>query len=152
MVRLGMTVRGTPLMRRLILMAALPLPLGATSVGSIEVAVSGVRLSKGRVLVSICDESTFLKDCRWTGEAPATRGTTIVTVRNVPAGRYGAQAFHDKNSDGEVDRGWFGIPLEGVGFSNDAKIRMAPPKFEEAAFGHDGTDQRIAFQLRHFVN
>ena len=45
----------------------------------------------------------------------------------------------------------FGIPLEGVGFSNDAKIRMSPPKFEEAAFPHGATDQRITFKLRYFV-
>ena len=130
----------------------LPLMLGATaSCGSIEVAVTGVRAAKGNVHVDICDQATFLKDCRWSGTAPAVAGTTIVIVRNVPPGRYGAQAFHDKNSNGDIDRGWFGIPLEGVGFSNDAKIHMAPPRFEEAAFVHDARDQYISFKLRYFV-
>lgn len=137
-------------MRQLTLIGALPLLLGATAGASIEVAVTGVRLAKGRVHVSICDQATFLKDCRWNADAPAVKGTTIVTVRNVPPGRYGAQGFHDRNGNGKVDRGWFGIPREGVGFSNDARIRMAPPKFEEAAFQHGGTDQRISFVLRHF--
>lgn len=138
-------------MRRLLLIAALPLLLGASAGASIDVAVTGVRLTKGVVRVSICDQATFLKDCRWNAHAPAMKGTTIVTVRNVPPGRYGAQGFHDKNNNDEVDRGWFGIPLEGVGFSNDAKIRMSPPKFDEAAFQHGGSDQRITFKLRHFV-
>lgn len=138
-------------MRAWFLIAALPMLTGAAPYGSIEVAVSGVRIAKGRVHVDICDQATFLKDCRWSGDAPAVQGTTIVTIRNVPPGRYGAQGFHDKNSNGDVDRGIFGIPLEGVGFSNDAKIRMSPPKFEEAAFIHDGKDQRISFPLRYFV-
>lgn len=138
-------------MRLLLLIAALPLLAGAAPYGSIEVAVTGVRSPKGRVHVDICDRASFLKDCRWSGDAPAVEGTTIVTVRNVPAGRYAAQAFHDKNSNGEVDRGLFGIPLEGVGFSNDARIRMSPPRFDEAAFRHDTADQHITFKLRYFV-
>jgi len=133
------------------LIAALPLLWGATAGGSIEIAVTGVRSAQGRVHVDICDEASFLKDCRLSGQAPAKPGTTIVIVHNVPPGRYGAQAFHDRNANGEVDRGLFGIPLEGVGFSNDARIRMAPPKFAEAAFLHDGSDQRITFKLRYFV-
>ena len=139
-------------MRFLVLIAALPILVGAAFPGgSIEVAVTDVRLAKGRVHVDICDQRTFLKDCRWSGDAPAVQGTTVVTIRNVPAGLYAAQAFHDKNSNGEIDRGLFGIPLEGVGFSNDARIRMAPPSFEDAAFHHDATDQRISFKLRYFV-
>ena len=139
-------------MRFLLLIAALPMLVGATSsCGSIEIAVADVRLAKGRIHVDICDQASFLKDCRWSGDAPAVPGTTIVTVRNVPAGRYAAQAFHDKNNNGEIYRGLFGIPLEGVGFSNDARIRMAPPSFEDAAFHHDATDQRISFKLRYFV-
>ena len=138
-------------MRRLLPIAALPLLLGASPGASIEVAVTGVRLAKGVVRVSICDQATFLEDCRWNAHAPAVKGTTIVTVRNLPPGRYGAQGFHDKDNDDEVDRGLFGIPLEGVGFSNDAKIRMSPPKFEEAAFQHGRDDQRITFKLRYFV-
>jgi len=138
-------------MRRLVLVALLPMLLGAANGSSVEVAVTGVRSAKGRVHVSICDRATFLKDCRWSGSAPAVQGTTFVIVRNVPPGIFAAQGFHDKNANEEVDRGLFGIPLEGVGFSNDAKIRMSPPKFEEAAFRHDGADQRITFKLRYFV-
>lgn len=136
---------------RLSLIAVLPLLWGATASGSIEIAVTGVRSAQGRVHVDICDESSFLKDCRRSGEAPAKPGTTIVMVHDVPPGRYGAQAFHDRNANGEVDRGLFGIPLEGVGFSNDARIRMAPPKFVDAAFQHGDGDQRISFRLRYFV-
>lgn len=132
--------------------AALPAALGTAAAGAaIEVAVGGVQSGRGKVHVDICDEASFLKDCHWSGEAPAAKGTTIVRVRNVPPGRYAAQAFHDRNDNGDIDRGLFGIPLEGVGFSNDAKIRMAPPKFAEAAFVHAKTDQRIGFQLRYFV-
>lgn len=144
-------VRRSAGLRRLLLIAATPLLLGASAGGaSIEVAVTGVRLAKGSVRVSICDQATFLKDCRWNAAAPAAQGTTIVTVSNVPPGRYAAQGFHDRNDNDKVDRGLFGIPLEGVGFSRDARIRMSPPKWDEAVFDHGTDDQRISFALRYF--
>ncbi len=118
---------------------------------AIEISVGDVRSDRGRVHVDICTEASFLKDCPYFGEAPAKAGTTIVVVRGVPPGRYAAQGSHDENGNGKVDRGPFGIPKEGVGFSNDARIRMGPPTFGEAAFEHGATPQRIGFHLRYFL-
>lgn len=119
----------------------------------IEVAVSGVREAKGNIHVDICTEKQFLtSDCPWIGTAPAQIGTTIVTVRDVPPGRYAAQAFDDRNANGKVDRGLFGIPKEAVGFSRDAPTPMRAPHFEDAEFEHGGSPQRISFTLRHFFN
>ena len=59
--------------------------------------------------------------------------------------------FHDENSNDGVDRGLFGIPKEGVGFSRDAKIVFSPPKWADAMFHHDGTAQRTGFRLRYWT-
>lgn len=125
-------------------------PVAAAPATAIEVVVSNVRNARGRVHVDICHRETFLDECPWWGEAPAVKGVTVVVVHNVPPGRYAAQGFHDENGNGKVDRGLFGIPKEGVGFSNDAKIRMAPPKWDEAAFEHGAAAQRIGFTMRYF--
>ncbi len=118
----------------------------------LTIDVGNVRVAKGRVHVDVCPESKFLKeDCPYSAEAPATKGVTRVIVRSLPAGRYAVQAFLDENSNGKVDRALFGIPKEGVGFSNDAKIGLGPPKFAEAAFHYDGGAQAIHFSLRYFL-
>ena len=141
-------------LHRVMRLAVVPGILGAAApqTASITVDVSGVRTAEGRVHVDICPPARFLDDCPWSGEAPATTGTTEVIVKDVPPGRYAAQAFHDRNGNGKVDRGLFGIPNEGVGFSNDAKIVMAPPKFADAAFDHGAAAQRSAFKLRYFFH
>lgn len=142
-------------MRRLL--AALPalllLPGAVASPhGVLTIDVGNVRIAKGNVHVDVCPEALFLKDnCPWTGNARARLGDTRVTVTNLPAGRYAVQAFLDENSNGEVDRALFGIPKEGVGFSNDAKIRLGPPKFAEAAFEFDGNARSIRLNLRYFL-
>jgi uncharacterized protein (DUF2141 family) len=130
-----------------LLLALLALPLLAN--GSIEVAVGNIRSARGKVHVDICTRATFLKDCPYAGEAPAHIGTTVVTVRNLPPGIYAVQATHDANSNSKVDAGLFGIPKEGVGFSNDA-LHMGTPKFDEAAFRHDAGDQKISVGLKYF--
>jgi uncharacterized protein (DUF2141 family) len=132
--------------------AGLTLIAAPATGGSIEVAVSGVRSAQGRVHVDICRRADFLKDCPYSGEAPARAGVTTILIRDVPPGCYAAQGFHDRNANGKVDRGLFGIPKEDIGFSNDAPVRAAPPRFEAAAFDHGPADQRIGFTLRHFLD
>lgn len=133
-------------------LAAMLLAAAPPSGAPIEVAVTNVTVARGRVHVDICPQDRFLKeDCPWSGEAPATVGTTIITVADVPPGLYAAQAFHDRNSNGKVDRALFGIPTEPLGFSNDAPVHMSPPKWADAAFRHDEKPQRITLKLRSFL-
>jgi len=142
-------------MRR-VLLALLGLPLlaaaGTDARGVLTIDVGNVRIAKGNVHVDVCPEAQFLKDnCPWAANVRARLGDTRVTVANLPAGRYAVQAFLDENGNGEVDRALFGIPKEGVGFSNDAKIRLGPPKFAEAVFAFDGNARTIRLNLRYFM-
>ena len=135
-----------------LLLPILALPLVAATGAPIEVAVTNVTQAKGRIHVDVCLEKQFVtSDCSYVAEAPATIGTTIVTVPNVPPGRYAVQVFHDRNSDGHVNRALFGIPTEPVGFSRDAPTPGRAPHFEDAAFDHDATAQRITLRLRSFL-
>ncbi len=134
-------------------LAFLALPAASAPGGeSLTVEVNNVRVAKGVVHVDICPESLFLKDdCPWSADAPAQIGLTRVTVHGVPAGRYAAQVFLDENRNGKTDRALFGIPKEGVGFSNDAPIRMSPPKWADAVFNYNGAAQTIRLNLRYFL-
>ena len=135
-----------PIRPALLLLAAVP---SAVAAAPIEVAVTNVTQAKGRVHVDICSQKLFMgSDCLYSGEAPAVIGTTIVTIPNVPPGRYAAQVFHDLDGNGKLKRNLFGIPTEPVGFSRDAPIHFGPPKWEDAMFDHGGETQRITLSLR----
>jgi uncharacterized protein (DUF2141 family) len=136
----------------LLIALALAEAVTASGTGSLTITVSNVRSSKGHIVVDICPKDRFLEDgCAAHGEAPARAGTTSVTVANIPAGQYAVQAFHDENSNGDIDRAMFGIPKEGVGFSRNARIRMSPPKWQDAVFTHTGRAEVIGFDLRYFI-
>lgn len=124
----------------------------AEATGSITMTISNVRNNRGKVVVEVCPQSTFLEEaCVLRGEAPARSGVTTVTVADVPAGQYAVQAFHDENGNGDIDRGMFGIPREGVGFSRDARIGLGPPKWRDAVFTHAGRPASQRFSLRYFM-
>ena len=133
-------------------MSAIALLAAAAPAASISVEVANVRNDRGVVVVDICPKDRFLGDgCPYHGEAKAQAGMTTVVIDNVPAGEYAAQAFHDENGNGEVDRALFGIPKEGVGFSRDARIRLSPPKWRDAVFDHQAKPETIKFHMRYFL-
>ena len=127
----------------------------AVTVGSgapITIQIHNVRNSHGRVHVDICPRARFLADgCPWHASVPAQTGSATVTVPGVPPGDYAVQAFHDENSNDRIDRGMFGIPREGVGFSRDARILLGPPTWHDAEFTHGAAAQTIGFSLRYFT-
>lgn len=124
---------------------------GPVQTGSLAIAVGNVRSGDGRVHVDICPESSFLKSCPYSFSAPARVGTTIVTATNLPFGNYAAQVFHDENNNGKVDRALFGIPTEGVGFSNNAPTHFSAPKYAVAMFRFSESRQTISLKLRYFI-
>jgi uncharacterized protein (DUF2141 family) len=134
----------------LIALPLFALTAGQASSGVLHVAVDNVRDHTGHVHVDLCTQAQFLKDCPIMGNAPAHVGLTTVTINGLKPGHYAAQVFYDQNGNGKVDRALFGVPKEGVGFSNDAKIKLAPPKWEEAVFDYDGQEQTIHLRLRYF--
>ena len=129
------------------LTAAAPVPTG-----TLTVQINNVRNASGNVHVDICPQKQFLgDDCTYVGDAQARAGVVTVTVHNLPPGRYAAQVFHDENRNKKVDRALFGIPKEGVGFSNDARISLGPPKWADAKFDFNGEQQTISLKMRYFL-
>jgi uncharacterized protein (DUF2141 family) len=132
--------------------AAIGISAAAPPLGTLTVRIGNVRNDRGSMHIDICPQPYFLKDdCPYVANAPARSGTTIVVAHNIPAGRYAVQAFHDENANKKLDRALFGIPKEGVGFSNDAPIKLSPPKWAAAMFAFNGSEQTIVLNMRYFL-
>jgi uncharacterized protein (DUF2141 family) len=132
--------------------AAAWLSLGAAEAASatVEITVTDIRESRGTIRMSLCPEAQFLKDCPYSGSAPAKVPQTTVVIQNVPPGVYAAQGFHDVNNNGKVDRTLLGVPEEGVAFSRNPSYFFAPPEFKDAAFTVSPQGTRITVRLRYF--
>lgn len=134
-----------------ILTLALAQGAQAAQAATVIVTVHGVRNATGEVRVAICREAEFTKPtCPWHGHAPARKGDVTVEIADVPPGVYAAEAFHDENGDRKVNKDFLGRPMEGIGFSNDAKMKFGPPSFEDARFTLGTAKVAIGFSLRYF--
>ena len=112
--------------------------------------VANVRNDNGRVRVAACTAETFLKAfCQVNGDAKAATGEVVVTL-DVPPGVWAIQAYQDEDDNEAINRTLFGLPTEGLGFSNDAPFRFGPPSFADAAIRLGPGGGRIRLNLRYF--
>jgi len=72
-------------------------------------------------------------------------GVIEAVFTNLPPGTYAVAAYHDENANGEFDQGLLGFPLEGYGFSNNARGFLRAPSFSSAAIilGKEGKTTRL---------
>jgi len=68
---------------------------------------------------------------------------------DIPPGTYAMAVIHDENMNGKLDANWLGIPLEGYGFSNDAKAAMGAPSFSAASFQYNGQNLDLTMRLEY---
>ena len=68
----------------------------------------------------------------------------------MPAGSYAIALFHDENGNGRVDTR-FGIPTEGVGFSNNPRLWFGPPSFAAARFAVTDQPRAETVKMRYFL-
>ncbi|MDB5859658.1 MAG: uncharacterized protein JWQ76_3347 [Ramlibacter sp.] len=133
---------------RPLLIAALLLGLGTTaSAFDLTVEVLNARSDQGTV-----DGALFGAAASWlreslTGAREPAGAKVVLVYRNLPAGPYALSVFHDENGNGKLDANVAGIPLERYGFSRDARGRMGPPPFADAALDLQA-DTTITVNLR----
>ena len=57
-----------------------------------------------------------------------------IVIDDLPIGEYAFILYHDKNSDGKMNRKFIGIPKEPYAFSNNIRPKLSKPTFEECKF------------------
>lgn len=104
--------------------------------GKLVVWVEGIDVEKGgNISVGLFDEDGFPK----TGQQKEGQNVLIdaarmkVVFENVPAGEYAIAVYQDFDKNNVMATNLVGYPTEPIGFSNDAKIFMGPPDFDDAA-------------------
>lgn len=123
---------------------------------NIDVTVTNMRSTHGVVRACITARPKGFPQCNAADTtsikvvAPAAETVTL-NFRNVTPGRYAIALLHDENNNGKADRALMMMPTEGFGFSRDAKVRMGPPKFEDAAFDVAGHSMNQTIRMRYML-
>ncbi|MEM9181327.1 MAG: DUF2141 domain-containing protein [Pseudomonadota bacterium] len=129
--------------------AALAASLMATPLASasdLTVNVEGIAQAKGSIMMGLFDEATYNGDGAVNGANLKVEGDSVTAVfEGLEPGEYAVRLYHDVNDDGEMNTNPFGMPTEPYAFSNDAKGRFGPAKWDAAKFTvkADGTVHTI---------
>ncbi|OYX65538.1 MAG: hypothetical protein B7Y88_07760 [Sphingomonadales bacterium 32-64-17] len=121
-------------------LAALPVAPALPAEGgvSVDVTVTGLRNTKGRIIACMTSDESHFPRCRDVAGSykanAAASDSVVLHFAGVVPGTYAIALLHDENENGRADRALTLIPREGFGFSRDAPVRMGPPNFEDAAF------------------
>jgi uncharacterized protein (DUF2141 family) len=124
---------------------------GAAAANDLTIIVHGVKDGRGVVRADVCDKANFQTDkCPYKAQTPSVPGDTVIEIHDLPPGIYAVQAFQDANNDGEMQQNFLGVPREGVGFGNGAKIGLSAPSFEASSVDVTGPSARTEVTLRYF--
>ena len=114
----------------------------------LTIEVSNAKPGMGTVNAAVyTDAADWMKDGRTVAASMVQAADkTVLVFRGLAAGKYGVALYQDENKNGKLDTNIVGIPTERYGFSRDAKGRMGPPSFDDAAVDLQA-DATIAVQL-----
>ena len=106
------------------------------SSGEIKILVSNIEEKRGTIHYGVYNNSKLFPD--ESGKILGGYEQVSKVIENgllidgLEESNYAIAIFHDKNSNNEFDT-FFSIPKEKFGFSNNARVFLAPPKFEDAS-------------------
>jgi uncharacterized protein (DUF2141 family) len=123
--------------------------------GEVVITVTDLRSTKGVVRACMTTRADIFPKCIKDPTAYRTvvPASSKVEIRftGVKPGSYGIALLHDENNNGKADRAMGMMPKEGYGFSRDAPVNMAPPKFKDAVLQIGEGTQRLTIKMRYFL-
>ncbi len=121
---------------------------------TLTLKITALRSQEGVVCVALfpsaegfpdnADKAT-IAECFPISEIPLS-----ITFEDIQYGCYAVTVFHDENADGELNRGAFGIPQEGLGFSGNPRLWKGPPEFQQADFEFAPSHTAVEIEMKYF--
>ncbi len=104
--------------------------------GKIEIRITGLRNTQGKINVNLFNKAEGfpedpLNSFGWK-TVKIVPDTVVIVFENLPYGNYAVSILHDENSNGKMEKNFFGIPKEGFAFSNNYAPKIKSPSFRDA--------------------
>jgi uncharacterized protein (DUF2141 family) len=106
---------------------------------SLTIDVKNLRNEKGVVQFALYNKDGSIPDEDYENyykivKGEIVNGSSTITFKNIPSGKYAVNILHDENKNGKIDKGFI-LPIEGIGFSNFQSIGLTNrPNFSKASF------------------
>ena len=122
--------------------------------GTLQLQIQNIQTPKGFMKIALFKgEETFLEDTAAykTASVAVTNKEVMTTFSNLPYGVYAVAIYHDINGNNKLDKNLVGVPKEPYCFSNNARSKWGPPKFEVAKFSIDQPAVQMQVAVKKWI-
>jgi uncharacterized protein (DUF2141 family) len=124
-----------------------------TAQGVLEIKITNIENGHGTIYIAILDSAegwlksdAESKPFRDITQPVSSTDDLLISVQDLPPGKYAISLFQDLDGDSEMDKNLIGFPKEPFGFSAPMG-KFGPPKFEEAAIEFSGENASVEVVL-----
>ena len=106
-----------------------------SQIHDLKVTITNIKNIKGYIQIGLYnDPNKFPKVGREYKRYyfKVTSKTMTYTIKSIKNGSYAIATYHDGNSDKKCNRNLIGYPTEDYGFSNNVKVFISAPSFNDA--------------------
>ena len=104
------------------------------------IEITDLRSNNGKLLLQLYDENEEKLEG---ATENIYNNKCIIIFENLKPGKYAFRYFHDENNNDDLDSNFIGIPNEGYGFSNNARVFFGSPSFKKQLFEVKKTKKMI---------
>ena len=119
---------------------------------SLTIEITGVKERKGKLQLGLFNQEEGFPEAKpYRAEVlNITENNELrVVFNNLPSGEYAVAVYHDKNSNGKLDKNLLGIPVEDYGFSNDTRgTRLSTPSFADTKMRVEKANTSVKIEVR----
>lgn len=128
-------------------------PCTADDLVRLQIKVAGVHNARGTITLMLYGDrdEDFLKKGKRLGRirVPAQKGEVTVCMPLPAPGSYAISLYHDEDGNKKLTKNWFGLPIEGYGFSRDATVSYRLPQLDETVFTAMPGDTQVRITMRY---
>ena len=105
-----------------------------SSSSNLKVTVKDIHTGKGNIVVSVYDSAKNFFKKPVASQTVKADSTTLNFSFDLPEGIYAVAVYQDINENNKLDKGWFNIPKEPYGLSNNFRPKFSAPTFDDCKF------------------
>ena len=115
---------------------------------SLTIEVTNIATIQGSIKACLVNkEADFLSKCLYAEMVKVGDNSTLIHFNQIEPGNYSVSLYHDKDNNGKLNTGgWFNLPKEPYGFSNNPSTFFGPPKFDKCLI-EVKQDRKIVIKL-----
>ena len=140
-----------------VLLATLGIIIATSALAAnVNVQLNGLRNSKGQVMVTVFNQTGFLKT-----PAIGANGKPIYFTIPTPnaahfqveldPGQYSIVVVHDENMNGKMDKSIIGAPSEGGSCTGKGMPSFSAPKWEDSNFTMGTLDLNFVLKMKYWL-